>query len=355
MSNKMSVDGYICPLEQIPLQQSGSLLTGITGTRVYEIRNGIPQFLRFPAVEDPAAQARLNELNRLAQADSWRDAISTTFAKDPGMIRYVTESARGGFLDVLKLDKTSDVLEIGPGLGQFTVELARRARSVSALEVVSGQAEFVVHRAKQEGCANVRVAVGGDDCRLPYPDGSFDVVVLNLVFEWCASRCIDEDMVTVQRRLLSEIARVLRPSGMLYLATKNRFALRYLMGRRDEHVHRLPFGNALPRRLLRWVLRARGLPRPPGLLHSHNGLRKMLSDAGFGSFQSYWATPEMRYPIKYVPTDAQSIRAARVQPGFVQGDGRMIRVLMGWIPAPWVRYVTPGLAFVARKVTGHRD
>ncbi len=344
-----SSSGYVCPLARCPLEVSGSLLKAVGGATSYELRKGIPQFLRFPPAEDAATQERLEELNRLAEASGWRAALSTVFAGDPGMIRYVTERARAAFLDLLPLDKRSDVLEIGPGLGQVTVELARRARSVSALEVVAGQAEFVVQRVKQEGFTNVRVAVGGDDCRLPYADRSFDLVVLNLVFEWCASRCSDEDMATVQRRLLSEVARVLRPSGTIYLATKNRFALRYVIGKHDEHVHDLPFGSALPRRLLRLVLRARGLPRPPGLLHSYHELTRMLADAGFGSFTSYWATPEMRYPTQYVSTDSKSVRSARRQPGFVQGEGRSTRALMRWIPAPLVRHVTPGLAFVARK------
>jgi SAM-dependent methyltransferase len=336
-------------LDRSTLELSGSLLTAVRGTTSYEVCDGIPQFLRFPPAEDVRTRERLEELNRVAEAAGWREAIATIFSADAGMVRYVTETGRAAFLDLLGLDKSRDVLEIGPGLGQFTVELARRARSVSALEVVPGQARFVVQRVTQEGCANVRVAVGGDDCRLPYPDRSFDVVVLNLVFEWCASRCSDEDMATVQRRLLSEMARVLRPSGILYLATKNRFALRYLIGKRDEHVHDLRFGNALPRWLLRLVLRTRGLPRPPGLLHSYNELRKMLAEVGFGSFTTYWATPEMRYPTDYVLTDAKSIRTARARAGFVQGDGRMTRALMRGIPAPWVRHLTPGLAFVARK------
>jgi hypothetical protein len=58
----------------------------------------------------------------------------------------------------------------------------------------------------------------------------------------------------------------------------------------------------------------------------------------------------MRFPKEYVPTDAASIRAARRRPGFVQGESRSTRLLMQWVPAPLVRHLTPGLAFLARKV-----
>jgi SAM-dependent methyltransferase len=215
--------------------------------------------------------------------------------------------------------------------------------------VVAGQAEFAAERCRQEDIANVRFAVGGDDCRLPYTSDSFDVVVLNLVFEWCASRCSDEPIANVQRRLLDEIRRVLKPDGSLYLTTKNRFALRLLIGKRDEHCYGVRFGNALPRWLARFLVRWKGHPRPAGYLYSYTALKAMLHDAGFEKVDTYWATPEMRYPTQYVPTDIASIRKARRTPGFVQGESRSTRLLMRLIPASLVKHFTPGFAFLATK------
>jgi len=350
MNTVESFDGlYVCPLSRSPLRRAGAVLESETGATRYESINGIPRFLRFGPVEDPASESVLQRLNALARDEGWQAALASVYASDPGMIRYVTESNRGSFIDLLPLRPDSDVLEIGPGLGQFTGPLAHRARSVAALEVVPGQAEFVATRCRQQGLDNVRVAVGGDDCRLPYADASFDLVVLNLVFEWCASRCVDEEPERVQRRLLDEMARVLRPGGTLYLATKNRYALTYVIGKPDEHAHRVRFGNALPRGLMTWLLRRRGLPRAPGLLHSHDALAGMLRDAGFARSRSFWATPEMRYPLEYVPTDTESIRTARRRSDFVQGDSRSVRALMRWVPAAWVKHFTPGLAFIASK------
>jgi hypothetical protein len=140
---------------------------------------------------------------------------------------------------------------------------------------------------------------------------------------------------------------------VLYLATKNRFALDYLTGHADEHCYQLRFGNALPRRLRDYLLRRRGHPAPGGVLHSHDALRRMLREAGFGRTESYWAAPEMRYPQIYVRTDAASVRAARRQPGFVQGHRRSSRMLMRLTPSGWVRHVTPGLAFIATKAGGN--
>jgi len=342
---------YACPVTHSPLFADGARLRNDAGDTTYPLRDGLPWFLRFEPKEDPPTREQLRRLNALAPPNGWREALRAVYP-DEGMIRYVTQSERASFLSLLPLTPHSDVLEIGPGLGQFTPLLARRARSVWALEVVPGQAQFVAERCRQEGVDNVQVAVGGDDCQLPYAAGSFNVIVLNLVLEWCASRCADEPPVQVQRRLLAEMHRVLKPQGVLYLVTKNRYALRYLIGKSDEHCHGMRFGNALPRWLLHPLLRLRGQARPGGTLHSHRALGAMLRDAGFGGVTSFWAAPEMRYPAQYVPTDAASIRAARRRPGFVQGEGRAGRWLMRWVPAPLVRHVTPGLAFLATKPPG---
>jgi SAM-dependent methyltransferase len=176
-----------------------------------------------------------------------------------------------------------------------------------------------------------------------------DATVLNLVFEWCSTRNEEESAEVGQRRLLDEMHRVLGPGGKLYLTTKNRFALRYLLGKPDEHSFGMRFGNALPRWLHRLLLRAKGHARPAGLLHSHDRLRSMLKDAGFAETRSFWTAPEMRFPTHYVPTDQVSIRAARSSEGFVQGDSRSTKLIMPWIPAGLVKHFTPGLTFIARK------
>jgi SAM-dependent methyltransferase len=340
---------YVCPISRAPLRLDGDGLRTADGHGVYAMQRGIPQFLRLAPAEDEQCKGQLERLNRLARERGWRSALQVVKGEDPEFIRYVTDPGRGSFIDLLPLTRDSDVLEIGPGLGQITPLLARHARSVCALEVVSGQAEFAAERCRQEGMSNVLCAAGGDDCRLPYADETFDLVVLNLVFEWCASRLSDETFTSVQRRFLGEIRRVLKPGGSLYLATKNRFALGYLVGRPDEHCHQVRFGSALPRWLARLLMRTRGHARPLGMLHSHNALKAMLHEARLERVDSFWAAPEMRYPTHYARTDAASIRDVRRSPGFVQGDGRIVRFLMRLVPDPLVKHFTPGLAFLATR------
>jgi SAM-dependent methyltransferase len=308
----------------------------------------LPNFLTLAPVEDSATRARLAQLNELARGGmNWKNALEAT--QDRDLLNYVVDVRRAAFVDLLPIAATDELLEIGPGLGQFTATLARRCRHVDALEVVPEQAEFTAIRSRQEGAGNVAVTIGGDDCRLPYGDRAFDGVVLNLVFEWCGSRLDSESHEQAQSRLLHEIARVLKPGGFLYLSTKNRFAMRLLLGGCDEHMFNLRFGSALPRRLAAWLMRRSGHTRSMGMLHSHDALVARLQDAGFASQRSFWAVPEMRFPTAYVPVDAAAVRAARARSEFSQGEGRKVKWLMRFVPAAWVRHVMPGLAFLAFK------
>ncbi|MBC7834437.1 MAG: class I SAM-dependent methyltransferase [Phycisphaerales bacterium] len=310
----------------------------------------VPVFLRYPAGEDKDAERIGRVVARLGRM-GWREAVDEEYADNESTRKYVTDASRTAFMDLLPISSESRVLEIGASLGQHTVTLARRAKSVHAIEVVRQQAEFCQERCRQEGLGNVSVACGGDDCELPYLDGTFDVVVLNLVLEWCGTRDAGS-AVGAQKRMLREMARVLRPGGVLFLSTKNRFALGRLLGRPDEHAHGMRFGNTLPRWLMHLGLRLRGKRRPGGLLHSYGALRRMIEGSGLEVTGSFWAVPEMRYPDRFVPGDAASIRRARGDRGLVQGEFRSTRLIMPRVPAGLVKHVTPGLAFVASKPAG---
>jgi SAM-dependent methyltransferase len=340
---------YACPgTDQQPTREGNSLVSPADGRR-FPVRRGIPNFNRHPPAEDAATAARLERLNDLAREKGWLEAVRTVYQPSPDLVRYVTDAGRARYLDLLPLTRTRRVLEIGPGLGQFTPLLARQAAWVHALEVVEQQAQFVAERCRQSQAANVSVACGGDDCTLPYRDQSFDVVVLNLVLEWCGSREPGDPAEALQRRLLGEIRRVLGPGGVVFLSTKNRYALKYLLGGRDEHMHHVRFGSALPRILAKLIMTLLRKPNPPGRLYSWGRLRGMLCDSGLEVMTSFWAAPEMRFPTRLIDTAAEAVRAARRAGGFPQGDSKRTAAIMRWIPAAMVKYFTPGLVFTARR------
>lgn len=336
-----------CPRTGQALEISAGRLASPDGDVSYELHHEVAVFQQ-TGVEDPSDAARLDRLNDRARKVGYLNAIAEAQRAGESLMHYVVGPDRHAYVDLLSIDQDSRVLEIGCSLGQCTTLLARRAGEVHAMDVVRGQAEFTLLRCREDGLTNVRVAAGGEDARLPYQDGTFDVVVLNLVLEWCGSRSVEEHRV-VQRRMLSEISRVLKPGGRAWISTKNRYSIRLLLGGRDEHISKIRFGSALPRWMGRLGLMLCGRRRSEGHLHSHRSLRSLILRSGFDSTEAYWAIPDMRHPLRYVRADAGSIQLAREEHGLRLCSGRLASWLMAVLPAWLVPHVAPGNCFVARK------
>lgn len=320
----------------------GDALISSAGHR-YPIVDGIPRFLAYEPEETPDV-LRVRRAAELAPKVGWREALEQTAE---GSIEYVTSPRRVAYVDLLPIGPTTRVLEVGCSLGQGTVALARRAKSVDALEVVPEQAAFAAERLRQEKLDNVTVACGGDDCRLPYSDGRFDLVVVNLVIEWCGQR-EPGSFLDAQRRLIAEVARTLRPGGVVFIATKNRYGLPYLLGSGDEHAFDLPFGHALPRKMLGLVQRLTGRPeRTRGRLVSFHRLSSLLDEAGFGALRAYWAAPDARYPTAYVPFDGDVARARAALPRSALGTRRRVQWIMPFVPAPLLKHLAPSIVLTA--------
>src|SRR5215469_1097648 len=76
----------------------------------------------------------------------------------------------------------SDVLEVAPGPGYFAIELARLGRfHVTGLDISHTFVELAREHARQAG---VQVDFRqGDASRMPFADGSFDLVVCQAAFK----------------------------------------------------------------------------------------------------------------------------------------------------------------------------
>jgi ubiquinone/menaquinone biosynthesis C-methylase UbiE len=113
---------------------------------------------------------------------------------------------RGRLVEILEPRPGERVLEIGPGTGYYTFEMAGRLAGgqVDIFDIQQEMIDHVVREANRRGVTNVVPALG-DAQALPYSDDSFDAVVLITVL----GEIPDQD------RALGEVTRVLKPGGRL--------------------------------------------------------------------------------------------------------------------------------------------
>jgi len=108
---------------------------------------------------------------------------------------------------VLRPEPGERILEIGPGVGYYTLDIAEWVGPEGTVEIFDLQQEFLDHvlrRAAERNLANV-VPTQGDATALPYEDDSVDAVVLTAVLGEIP------DPVAALR----QIQRVLKPGGRL--------------------------------------------------------------------------------------------------------------------------------------------
>jgi ubiquinone/menaquinone biosynthesis C-methylase UbiE len=116
---------------------------------------------------------------------------------------------RGRLREGLDPQPGEHVLEVGPGTGYYTLDMAEWLGPSGRLDIFDLQQQMLDHtmrRAAARGLANI-TPTQGDARSLPYPDASFDAAYLVAVL----GEIPDQDAA------LRELARVLRPGGRLVI------------------------------------------------------------------------------------------------------------------------------------------
>ncbi len=114
--------------------------------------------------------------------------------------------SRARLLAALALKPGERVLEVGPGTGYYTFDMAAAlpAGQVDVFDIQPEMLDHVMREAARRGVTNVTPTLG-DAQQLPFADDIFDAAVLVTVL----------GEIPDQEQALREIARVLRPGGRL--------------------------------------------------------------------------------------------------------------------------------------------
>jgi malonyl-CoA O-methyltransferase len=147
-------------------------------------------------------------------------------------------------LDLIRLQPTA-VVDLGAGTGTGARLLKDRYRTAQVVALDSSPGMLKRASARQGWLRPFRV-VGGDAAAMPLKDASAELVVSNLMLEWCA----DPDTV------FGEVRRVLKPGGLFTFTTLGPDTLKELRDAttrawNDAQIHRFidmhDLGDALMR------------------------------------------------------------------------------------------------------------
>ena len=114
---------------------------------------------------------------------------------------------RARLRDALGPEPGDRILEVGPGTGFYTLDVAEWVGPEGTLEVFDIQQEMLDHtlgRAAERGIGNIR-ATRGDAQVLPYENATFDAAFLVTTL----------GEIPDQQEAVSELSRILKPGGRL--------------------------------------------------------------------------------------------------------------------------------------------
>jgi ubiquinone/menaquinone biosynthesis C-methylase UbiE len=114
---------------------------------------------------------------------------------------------RGRLREILEARQGERILEVGPGTGYYTLDVAEWVKPDGRLDILDLQREMLDHtmrRAGEAGLANV-TPTQADATSMPYEDGTFDAAYLVAVL----GEIPDQDAA------LRELRRVTKPAGRI--------------------------------------------------------------------------------------------------------------------------------------------
>ena len=144
---------------------------------------------------------------------------------------YHLSPFRANIIDWLPFKKTDKVLEIGSGCGAITGTLARRAGSVTCIDL--SKKRSLVNAYRNQEYDNIIVKVGNFKDIEPHLDEDFDYVLLIGVFEYGQAYIGGDAPYEDFMRICNRHRRL---DGRLIIAIENKFGLKYWAGCREDHL-----------------------------------------------------------------------------------------------------------------------
>lgn len=193
-------------------------------------------------------------------------------------ILYHLSPLRENIVEWLPMDSTMKVLEVGSGCGAITGALARKAGSVTCIDLSKKRSYINAYRHKE--CDNVTIHVGNFKDIEPELPCDYDYILLIGVFEYgqgyMGTDTPYEDFMSILKRHLSD-------RGRMAIAIENKFGLKYWAGCREDHL-----GN--------YFSGIEDYPEGGGVrTFTRGGLEKILEANEINNYSFYYPYPDYKF------------------------------------------------------------
>ncbi len=204
-------------------------------------------------------------------------------------VLYHLSSLRENIVDWVPMSKDAKVLEVGSGCGAITGVLARKAESVTCVELSKKRSMINAYRHSE--CENVTIHVGNFKDIEPELANDFDYIYLIGVFEYGQSYIGGE---TPFEDFLKILLPHLKKGGRIVIAIENKYGLKYFAGCKEDHLG--TYFSSIENYSQGGIVRT----------FSRTGLERIFKNCGVEEYHFYYPYPDykfmtMLYSDAYLP------------------------------------------------------
>lgn len=224
---------------------------------------------------DGAVEDEILEIVRSRSAVEYAGIIEE---KKSWPILYHLSPLRENIVDWLPIGPEDKVLEVGSGCGAITGALARKAGSVTCVDLSKKRSLINAHRHSE--CENVTIHVGNFQDVEPELPRDYSYICLIGVFEYGISYIGGEkpfeDFLTLLRAHLAE-------GGRIVIAIENRYGMKYFAGCKEDHLG--TYFSGIENYAEGGSVRT----------FSRQGLEKIFAACGATKFHFYYPYPDYKF------------------------------------------------------------
>lgn len=246
-------------------------------------------YTRYPGEDFYCDGAIEDELLNIVQNVPAKKYPEVIYEKRSWEVLYHLSDLRENIVEWLPMDKGMKVLEVGSGCGAITGSFARKAGSVTCVDLSRKRSLINAYRHKE--CDNVTIHVGNFQDIEPDLPCDYDYVCLVGVFEYGQSYIGGQTPFTDFYKI---VKKHVKPGGRVVIAIENKMGLKYWAGCREDHLG--SFFSGLEDYPEGGVVRT----------FTKGGLEKILKECGESEIHFYYPYPDykfmtMVYSDRYLP------------------------------------------------------